>query len=451
LNRPIAMLAGIRERITRYVWAYDASAPQPAKSSWRHFLQIMAMTGHDLYGGMLALRSTSLVYTTLLSIVPVLAVSLVVLQVLGIHDQLEPMLIRLLAPLGEQSMDISARIVVLLKNMNYGVLGVLGVGLLMYNVFSLILKVESAFNYTWRVQASRPIVQRLGNYLLVLLVGPVLVFFAVGLTASLGSNTLLAVLEALPYVGDIIRIMGRGLPYLLVICAFCFIYLLVPNSRVKFRSAFFGALTAGFLWETMNLLFASFAGVTTRYTAIYSSFAIVLVFMIWLYLSWLILLIGASIAYHHQHPQQLRRPQDILPLSTRMHEQLALQAMVDIVHASDGLSGRIPTLEDLARARQVPVEVLSRVLGVLEADGLVCRSSDLPACFLPARPSDRIRLNEILRGSRETQDGLDEPVEKLLQDLDRNYHSALGKQTLAEFLSQYDNENQGRQREDSLI
>ena len=225
----------------------------------------------------------------------------------------------------------------------------------------------------------------------------------------------------------------------------------MPNARVKFRSAFFGALTAGFLWETTNLLFASFAGLTTRYTAIYSSFAIVLVFMIWLYLSWLILLIGASIAYHHQHPQQLRRPQDILPLGADMHERLALQAMVNIARASDGPSGTNPTLEDLARTQQVPAEALERVLGVLEADGLVCRTNDLPACFLPARPVDRIHLNEILRGSRETQDGLDEPVEKLFQEIDHSYYSALGKRTLAEFLRQYDNENQGHQREDSLI
>jgi membrane protein len=273
---------------------------------------------------------------------------------------------------------------------------------------------------------------------MVLLVGPVLVFSAVGITASLGSNTILAMLEALPYIGEVIRMTGRGLPYLLVISAFCFIYLFVPNTRVRFRSAFFGALTAGFLWESSSLLFASLVGGSTRYAAIYSSFAIMLVFMIWLYLSWLILLIGASIAYHHQHPQQLPRQEDKLPFSTRKHEQLALRTMMSIAREKDRQSEMKPTLENLARDQRVPVEVLDFVLSALEADGLIRRSNDQPPCYLPARASNRIRLIEILRGFRKAEDGLDDSVSKLLQEIDRGYESALGEQTLAEFLTQYD-------------
>ncbi|MCH7881586.1 MAG: YihY family inner membrane protein [Proteobacteria bacterium] len=442
------MFADIRHRIDRYVWSYNACNPEETKSSWRHSLQIMAMAARDLYGGMLTLRSTSLVYTTLLSIIPVLAVSLVVLRGVGMHEQIEPGLLRLLAPLGEQSLVISARIVAFLKNMNYGLLGILGVSLLIYNVFSLILKVESAFNYTWRVSTSRPLLQRFSNYLMVLLVGPVLIFSAVGITASLGSNTILATLEALPYIGEVIRMTGRGLPYLLVISAFCFIYLFVPNTRVRFRSAFFGALTAGFLWESSSLLFASLIGGSTRYTAIYSSLAIMLVFMIWLYLSWLILLIGASIAYHHQHPQQLRRQQDKLPFSTRQHEQLALRVMMSIAREHDSQSEMKPTLENLASDQQVPVEVLDFVLGALEADGLIRRSSGQPLCYLPARSSNCIRLIEIFRGLRKVEDGLDDPVSRLLQEIDYGYESALGEQTLADFLTQYD---KGHRGEDSLI
>lgn len=431
----------IRQRITRYVWSYDASDPRVVTSSWRHLLQIVAMVSGDLYGGMLTLRSTSLVYTTLLSIVPVLALSLVVLKLVDMPDQLEPTLLKLLAPLGGQSLVISTRIVAFLNNMNYGILGVLGVSLLIYNAVSLILKVESAFNHTWRVQTSRPMLQRIGYYLMVLLVGPLLVFSAVGITASLGSNTILAVLEAMPYIGEVIRIMGRGLPYLLVICAFCFIYLLVPNAQVQFRSAFFGALTAGFLWESLSLLFASLVVESTRYTAIYSSFAIMLVFMIWLYLSWLILLIGASIAYHHQHPHQLRPRKDKLRYSTRQQEQLALRAMMSIARAYYGQSEMKPTLENLASDQQVSVEVLEPVLGALVDDDLLRYSNDNLCCYLPARSIDLIHLKDILRSFRDSDDALDDPVAKLSRNIDLAYDSALGEQTLAEFLTQYGNGN----------
>lgn len=442
MSWPISGFEDIRLAVSRYVWSYNPGDPLVAQSSWRHFLQIMAMVSRDLYSGMLSLRSTSLVYTTLLSIVPVLAVSLVVLKGVGMHDQLEPSLRRLLAPLGEQSLIISAQIITFLKNMNYGILGVLGVGLLIYNVFSLILKVESAFNDAWRVRSNRPLLKRFGYYLVVLLVGPVLVFSTVGITVSLGSNTILTRLEALPYIGEIISLTGRSLPYLLVTCAFCFIYLLVPNTQVKFRSAFFGALTAGFLWASLSLIFASFVSGSTHYTAIYSSFAIMLVFMIWLYLSWLVLLIGASIAYHHQNPQQVRWRNDILNLNLSRHEQLVLQTMVNLGRAYERQFELIPTLDNLAAYQQVSVELLERILSSLEADGLIYRSNDDPPHYLPARSNERIRLVDILRGFGKLDDDVDDPAAKLLQDIDDAYGSVLGEQTLADFLTQYAGKNQ---------
>ena len=437
MNWPAIKLANIRQKIVCYVWSYHADDSQVRKSSWRHFLQILAMVSRDLYSGMLSLRSTSLVYTTLLSIVPVLAISLAISKAVGLHDQLEPTLIRILAPLGEQSQVVSALMISFLQDMEYGLLGILGTVLLVYNVFSLILKVESAFNDTWRVRANRPVLLRLVYYLVIMLVGPVLIFSTVGITASLGSNTFLNGLEALPYIGRVVSIAGRSLPYILVTFAFCFIYLLVPNVRVKFRSAFFGALTAGILWASLSLLFASFAGSTTHYTAIYSSFAIMLIFMIWLYLSWLVLLIGASIAYHHQHPQQIRPRDNNLHLNISQHEKLALNTMVDIGRASENQSKLVPTLGNLAADQQVPGILLEPILAGLEADGLIICTDDEPPLYLPAVSCDRIPLVQILRGTSARSEAINDPTAKMLHNVNYAYEQVLGEQTLAEFLKQY--------------
>ncbi len=93
----------MRERINRYIWDYNARDTAAPRSPWRHFLQIVAVVGRDLVGGMITLRAMGLVYTTLLSIVPLLAVSISVLKGFGVHDQLEPTLVQILAPLGEKS------------------------------------------------------------------------------------------------------------------------------------------------------------------------------------------------------------------------------------------------------------------------------------------------------------------------------------------------------------
>ena len=443
------------EQLRQYIWSYNARDVDGERSPWRHFLQIVVMVGRDLMDGMITLRAMSLVYTTLLSMVPLLAVSISVLKGFGVHDQLEPTLTGILAPLGEQSAEISAHIVGFVDNMKIGVLGALGLGLLIYTAVSLIQKIEAAFNYTWRLQNSRSLMQRFSDYLSVIMVGPVLLFSAVGITASLGSNQIVEFLNTLPYMNDLLRLMGKLLPFLLVIAAFTFVYMLVPNTRVKIRSAFYGAVIAGVIWQVSGILFTSFVGGSTSYTAIYSGFAILLVFMIWLYLSWVILLIGASISFYHQNPDQLKREQIDLHMSGRMRDQLALQAMVNIARAHDQQSELIPSLENLAAYQQVPVGALKRMLDALQSDGLIQLSSQNPPLYLPGASLQRIKLADILRSARAAEDDgqtdschSDTGVSKFLRELEQGLEAHMGEETLDEFLKRFED---GSGHENSIV
>ncbi|MCP4276041.1 MAG: YihY family inner membrane protein [Gammaproteobacteria bacterium] len=243
-------------------------------------------------------------------------------------------------------------------------------------------------------------------------------------------------------MNSLIHFISKLLPFILIIGAFTFIYMLVPNTRVKPRSALFGAVIAGILWETSGIVFTSFVGSSTRYTAIYSSFAIMLMFMIWLYLSWLILLIGSSIAYYHQHPERLKWRNREFHLSARMREQLVLQLMVNIAQIYDQQSQIPSTVEGLAACQQAPVEVLSRMLTALESDGMILRTNHQPPNYIPAKSLSRILLIDILRSSREAEGNqqhqnlhCDQAVEKLMQSIETQYEAQLGDQTLADFLA----------------
>jgi membrane protein len=445
----------MRQQINQYIWSYNACDTGPERSAWRHFLQIVFMVGRDLMGGMITLHAMSLVYTTLLALVPLLAVSISVLKGFGVHDQLEPALARILAPMGEQSAELSALVVGFVDNMKIGVLGALGLVLLLYTTISLIQKIEAAFNHTWRLQSSRSLMQRFSDYLSVIMVGPVLVFSAVGITASLGSHHVVEVLNSLPYMSGLLHLLGNLLPYVLIITAFTFIYMLVPNTRVEIRSALYGAVIAGALWESSGMLFTSFVSGSKSYTAIYSGFAIALVFMIWLYLSWIILLVGASISFYYQNPEQLKWKKLNLHLSSLMRDQLALQAMVDIARAHDRQSTMLPSLENLAISQQVPVDVLKRMLDALQADGWISQSAEETTHYLPAVSLQRIRLADILRSARLAEDdgqtGLfrsDTVVDSLLRELEKDLELRLGEETLADFLQKFEDD---ANHEDSLV
>lgn len=247
---------------------------------------------------------------------------------------------------------------------------------------------------------------------------------------------------------NLLYLVGKILPYLLVIAAFTFIYILVPNTRVRFRSALYGAVVAGALWETSGILFTSFIGGSSSYTAIYSGFAILLVFMIWLYLSWIILLVGSCISYYHQHPQQLLWNKSEYHLSARMREQLALQSMVGIARAHDQQSDLDPSLENLADSQQVPVEILERMLDALQTAGLIQQSTHNPPHYLPGLSLRRIKLLDILRIARAAEDDeqaeryrCDLQVSELMQSIERQLEANMGSESLADLLQKFEDED----------
>ena len=431
------MIKTLLPKINKTLWLDDVSAFPVWKQKIIRLIRILIQVGRDLSGGMLTLRAMSLVYTTLLSFVPLIAVSFSVLKGFGVHNQVEPLLLTLLEPLGEKSIDITANIVGFVENMKIGVLGAMGLGMLMYTVISLIQKIESAFNFTWRISTVRNLSQRFSSYLSVIMVGPVLIFSAVGITASLKSQPIIDTIQNLPFAGEFIQLAGKFLPYVLIIAAFSFVYVLVPNTRVKVKSALYGAIVAGIMWRWTGALFASFAAGSTSYTAIYSSFAILLLFMIWLYLGWLILLIGASISYYHQHPERLRWKSDQQSFSAEIQESLAFQLMLEIGSAFYFRDEFIPSRDNLAEHLNIPHTMTIRMLNNLENCGLIVQVVDKDSRYLPAQSIDQIKLIDILRVARSVDDhGLLDQLHKrpelvlLQQDIESCQQQVLAEKSL---------------------
>lgn len=356
--------------------------------------------GRDLAHGMLTLRAMSLVFTTLLAFVPLIAVSFSVLKGFGVHNQLRPALLNVLSPLGERASEITDTIIDFVENIQVGVLGAIGMAFLLYTAISLVQKVEEAFNFTWNVARSRSVLRKFSDYFSVLLIGPLLVFLALAISASLTSTQVVQAIMAVEPFGTLIRWGTRMVPYALVIAAFTFLYMLIPNTRVRFAPALFGATVAGVAWETVGHLFARFVVMSTNYTAIYSGFAILLLFMIWLHLAWLILLTGSTIAFYRQHPEYLARGgRAAVGLSPAQQELLALAIAIRLARAFEDES-EAPTRDTLARSLGVPMETADQTLHALEEAGLVRMTRDDPPAWVPARPPARMMVKGVLDAVR---------------------------------------------------
>lgn len=396
----------------------------------------------DIISGQLTLRAMSLVYTTLLSVVPLIAVSFSVLKGFGVHKNLEQYLYVVLEPLGDKGVEITDQIMTLVNNVNGGVLGSIGLAFFIYTAISMVQKIEESFNYVWYVSKARSFSRRLTEYLLVLLIVPLAIVVSLGAIASLGNEAAFQWLANNTFLGPFFAATTKLTPYFVVIIVFTALYKYMPNTRVDFRSALVGGISGGFLWATLSIVFAAFIVGSARNQTIYASFAIAITTLIWLYLNWLILLIGSQIAFYFQNPGYLRIGRREPRLSNSMRERLALNIMFLV-----GKEFREPTqgitLSQLSNLLQIPSITLAPISTSLETSGLL--TSNEKEGLLPGREMSRITLSDIVAVVRtEGETGSHRapkwsvPIEILGNKLDTAVSDKLVNKTLAEFLDESD-------------
>ncbi|MGH8506756.1 MAG: YihY/virulence factor BrkB family protein [Stenotrophobium sp.] len=427
------------KRLNTWLWHSHGSQNRAERRLLLFGRYVYSLT-HDLFEGQISMRAMGLVYTTLLSLVPILALAFSVLKALGAHDTLAPMLLEFLSPLGNQAQELTNNILGFVEKMKVGVLGSLGVSLLLYSAISLIQKVEESFNYIWRISRPRPISQRVSEYLAVLMVGPLLVFSAIGITATIASSRVVGHITAIEPFGLLYYMLSKLLPYLLIVGAFTFLYSFVPNTRVRWRAALGGGLFAGLLWQFCSVMFASFVASSTNYNAIYSGFAIMIFLLIWLDLGWLILLSGCQLAFYLQHPQHLA-PQRVTPaLSSRGTEFLTLMIMA--LCGRRFISGEPGyTQDELALALEAPPAHVSQMVEVLLQQNLLVESGDKQTRLIPGLDLDSIELSRLWRLARAGTTPLPHPhippeqsVLRLLDDSEARFESAHGNKSLRAFI-----------------
>ncbi len=398
-RQPRAQIRAAAGRAHSLFWDADLELLPYWKATCLRLLRIFHGVSLDIADRQLTLRAMSLVYTTLLAMVPLLAISFSVLKGLGVHNRMEPVLLNLLAPLGDKAPEFAETIVGFVDKMQLGVLGFLGIAMLFYTVISLIQKIEAAFNYVWRITRLRTLTQRFRDYLSVIIVGPVLVFSSFGIMAGLVSTPLVETLMSIRMLGWLFALASWSVPTVMIILAFTFIYVFVPNTGVRLRSAFMGGSVAGILWNGIGWAFATFVATLPNYVEIYAGFATPLIFLVWLYTGWLILLVGASIAFYHQNSDQLPITRVPIGLSAHAREVLALTVASLIGKAYYG-GGTAPTLDDLSDRIGAPVTAVDEILGWFEAAGLLAATADDPPKFLPACPWEDTTVSDMISAVR---------------------------------------------------
>lgn len=413
--------------------------PQPWLSLLFRFLRYPYALIRDVMQGQLTLRATGLVYTTLLSIAPLMALAFSILKGLGYGQSFQPLLLQLLQPLGDtKAQELTSNMMSTINNIRSGVLGSLGLVLLIYTVITTIQKVEESFNFVWRVEQPRSMARRFGEYLSVTIVGPVLIAAAIGVFTALTRSDALNITHfgAISWLANKLKHLA---PFILVSIAFSFVYGFIPNTKVRMKSALIAGFTAGAIWTVVGMLFTKFVASSTQTAIIYAGFAIVIVTLIWIYTSWLVLLVGAQLSFYVQHPTSLRVGYRDVHMTPALQERIGLTVMYLIAY-NFRHDTRQWTLSRLSRYLDFPIAVLRPVLNALLHAKLVVITEE--EGYIPARDLAEIQLHQVIDAIRNDVHETRTPHLRTIPAADEmaaliksGMHTSLQGKTLAEWVN----------------
>ena len=395
----------------------------------------------DLAHGDINLRAMGLVYTTLLSVVPLIAFAFAVLKGFGAHRELQPIIYDFFRPMGEDgATEVTSRIMAFADNVSSGVLGSVGFALLIWTLLGTIQKVEDSFNFLWRVEQPRSWARRVAEYMSLLVIGPILLVGFVGLSRATVGKAIDSAITEVPVLQQVTQSLLGLAPYAMVTALFTVLYMFIPNTRVQWKPALIGAVTAGVIWAAVGKMFAAIVMVSARFTIVYAGFAFIVGALLWTYFGWLILLAGTQLSFYIQNPSYLRIGLQPLRLSCAEMEQLALKAMylVARTHMSGGARW---TINGLAGELGLPGIAIAQIGATLEKAGLLIVTEDDE--FVPGRDISRINVQEILDVARNQRSGHSAArglqiaaVDRLSEKLEKARRDCCADRTLRDLLDE---------------
>lgn len=400
-----ARLAGGRLYVYRALWEVDERELRQPRRFLVSISRLVFVTVDNFFRERLQMVAAGLAFFTLLSIVPAAALVFSVAKSLGAYDLL---IEETVAPLIAETFPDAAHesvpegitalrrttegLVELVANTDVLGLGVIGFFVLLLTIHRLIRGAEQSFDQIWGFEGSRNVVKRLPGYVVVVFFSPLALVLASAITAARQGQPVIAMLHEWTGLPLLVHGVVFVLPPLLVWLALLPVYVLLPEARVRRRSAMLGALVGGMGWYGLQILHVTFQIGVARQNALYSGFGAFPIFLLWLHLSWVCVLLGAQVAAAHQNAPTLRQLARAHLSDHISRQAVALRAMTIMPDHVDG-----ETLRVLAREVGVAVQPLREVLDLLMSHGLLLRSGGpYDPRYAPAADLESVRIATVL-------------------------------------------------------
>lgn len=402
----------------RHAWAdhADGAAEEAPLSRTHAFIHFWVLTVKSFVRNRVPVRASALAYSSLLALVPMLALVLSVALGFLRGDEGEKhietfihYLVDAVVPAAEGTADAQKETVKKIKgfvtDQQTNAVSASAALMLVFIAIMMLARIEDTFNDIWGVRRGRNWFARVTQYWAALTLGPVLLVLVIGLTSSTELAAFQSTLAEMPLgIGALTAMLFKLLPVVLLSLGFAGLYALLPATKVHWQSALVGGLVGGTLWQLNNLLSVLYVSRVVTNNKVYGSLGMVPVVMVGLYFSWLILLFGAQVAYSFQNRRAYFQERQVENLDQRSREFIGLRLMTEIGRRFQ--AGEKPaTSVVLSERLGVPTRLIGSILQPLGTARLVVESNQGEAAYLPARPLEQITCHDILRALRASRAG----------------------------------------------
>ncbi|MBQ8050768.1 MAG: YihY/virulence factor BrkB family protein [Bacteroidaceae bacterium] len=389
-------LSRIRRFINRDIWRIDDSQEPLAQRLWIGLARRLTITTDGFMRNNLTSYAAALTYSCILAAVPVLAIIFAIARGFDFGNVIEEQLRENISLSPDLADTIFGFIDSYISHTHSGIFLGFGLLMLLYTVVMLTSNIETAFNTIWHVRSSRNIYRRTIDYISVFLILPILIVVTSGFSVFL--ITLTSLFSDYVILSSTMEFVIKITPMILWCIAFVTLYKLMPNTHVRWRAALVPGLLAGAIFQLVQYLYIHYQIVLSSYNAIYGSFAALPMFMIWLNISWIIILIGAQLCYANQCVNEYAFAKDSQNMSRCDHDSLCILLLQRIAHRfAEGMPSY--TTHTLARETGLPHSMVQGLLDELTSAGLISETHDDTGTlqhYLPQQDIHRITINNIL-------------------------------------------------------
>ncbi len=378
------------------IWRIHTKKLPPRKSFLIKQLRVIVLAVREFQGNQCQLNASALTFYTLLSIVPVAAMAFGIAKGFGFDQLLEKQLMEKF-PGQEQTLgQIIGFANNLLKDTQGGLVAGVGVIVLFWTVIKVLNSIEASFNNIWGIKKGRSFGRKVSDYLSIMLICPFFVIASSGVTVFLSTQAQLLVqkLAFLGSLGSLVLLSLNILPYLIMWVLFTFIYIFMPNTKVNFSSGIIGGIVAGTIYQVVQVIYIKFQIGVGNANVIYGSFAALPLFLIWLQLSWRIVLFGTEVSFAHQNVDTYEFEHDCLNASHSFKRILSLQIATILVKRF--VDGQPPlTASQISDEIDIPIRLVQDILFELTEAGILSEIKDATykqSAYQPARDINQLTI-----------------------------------------------------------